>query len=173
MDHFNKSSAHGFSIPLIRMLATNTSATGGKSILINPGGPGGKCLSPIWQTMANFVIASGIAFLWRAGGDLNKIIGEGFHLVSFDPRGVNSSIPEASCYVTPAKRAEELETNPWDLEFEAGEMFTRAENGAKACADTMGELGAYINTPQTAADMNSILDAIGQEELYYWGFSCK
>lgn len=52
-------------------------------------------------------------------------------------------------------------------------MYTRAENGAKACEDTMGEHGAYINTPQTAADMNSILDAIGQEEMYYWGFSCK
>ena len=36
----------------------------------------------------------------------------------------------------------------------------------------MGEYGAYVNTPQTAADMNSILDAIGQEDIYYWGFSC-
>ena len=36
----------------------------------------------------------------------------------------------------------------------------------------MGEHGKYINTPQTAADMNSILDAIGQQKMYYWGFSC-
>ena len=52
-------------------------------------------------------------------------------------------------------------------------MYTNAENGAKACEDTMGEYGGYINTPQTAADMDSILDAIGQEKMYYWGFSCK
>jgi pimeloyl-ACP methyl ester carboxylesterase len=35
----------------------------------------------------------------------------------------------------------------------------------------MGEHGKYINTPQTAADMNSILDAVGQEDMAYWGFS--
>jgi hypothetical protein len=104
---------------------------------------------------------------------INKIVGENFHLLSFDPRGVNGSIPAASCYPSPEQRAVEFETNPWDIVFQAGEMFTRAENKAKACADTMGELGAYINTPQTAADMNTILDAIGQEEMYYWGFSCR
>jgi pimeloyl-ACP methyl ester carboxylesterase len=102
-----------------------------------------------------------------------KILGDGFNLLSFDPRGVNGSIPQAFCYVSPEQRAEEIETNPWNTEFEAGEMFTRAENKGKACSDTMGEHGAYINTPQTAADMNSILDAIGQKEMYYWGFSCR
>lgn len=35
----------------------------------------------------------------------------------------------------------------------------------------MGEAGAYFNTPQTAADMDSILDAVGQEKMLYWGFS--
>jgi pimeloyl-ACP methyl ester carboxylesterase len=50
-------------------------------------------------------------------------------------------------------------------------MFTLAANSAKACMDTAGEHGRYLNTPQTAADMNSILDAIGQEDMYYWGFS--
>lgn len=28
---------------------------------------------------------------------------------------------------------------------------------------------AYVNTPQTAADMNSILKAIGQRDMLYWG----
>lgn len=94
-------------------------------------------------------------------------------MLSFDPRGVNGSVPQASCYANPAQRSEQINHQPWDLYSEAGTMFTRAENQAKACADTMGEHGEYINTPQTAADMNSILDAIGQKEMYYWGFSCK
>lgn len=42
MDHLNKSSDKMFSIPLIRMLATNASASGDRHILLNPGGPGGK-----------------------------------------------------------------------------------------------------------------------------------
>lgn len=156
MDHFNKSgSDKTFSLPLIRMLGTNTSATGGKSILFNPGGPG----------------ASGINFMWRLGEHLNKIIGEGFHILSFDPRGVSGSIPQAICYADDAERLEQIKSNPWNIDFEAGEMFTRAENKVKACIDTMGDHGLYMNTPQTAADMNSILDAIGQEHMYYWGIS--
>jgi pimeloyl-ACP methyl ester carboxylesterase len=35
----------------------------------------------------------------------------------------------------------------------------------------MGVRGKYLNTPQTAADMNSILDALGQNDTIYWGFS--
>ncbi len=93
-------------------------------------------------------------------------------MLSFDPRGVKGSIPQASCYPSNVQRAQQMESNPWDIQFEAGDMFTRAENKAKACDDTTGRIGAYINTPQTAADMNSILDAIGQEKMYYWGFSC-
>ena len=52
-------------------------------------------------------------------------------------------------------------------------MYADAENGAKACEDTTGEHGWYINTPQTAADMNVILDAIGQEKMFYYGGSCE
>lgn len=104
---------------------------------------------------------------------INTVIGEDFNLLSFDPRGVNGSIPKASCYPTDALRAQSFEQIPWNVEFEAGDMFTGAENKAKACLDIMGEHGLYMNTPQTASDMNSILDALGQEKMFYWGFSCE
>lgn len=93
--------------------------------------------------------------------------------MSFDPRGVGRSIPSSSCYVSSRQRAQLKQTHFPDVSFQAGEMFTRSENLAKACIDTMGEHGAYINTPQTAADMDFILDAVGQEEMYYWGLSCE
>ncbi len=51
------------------------------------------------------------------------------------------------------------------------EAYAFAKNFVQACADTMGEHGLYINHPQTAADMNSILDAVGQEDMIYWEFS--
>ncbi|CAG8971312.1 hypothetical protein HYALB_00001479 [Hymenoscyphus albidus] len=156
------------------MLATNASASGDRHILTNPGGPGG----------------SGVEFLGRAAASLNKVIGENFHLLSFDPRGVSGSIPRAICYPSDTLRAESFIDAPWNLEFQAvrpfqktkkkkkqvdseriGKMYTKAENKAKACEDEMGEYGGYINTPQTAADINSILDALGQEKMYYWGFS--
>jgi len=50
-------------------------------------------------------------------------------------------------------------------------MYAWSHNLVRACAETMGEHGKYVNTPQTAADMNSILDAVGQEDMAYWGFS--
>lgn len=37
----------------------------------------------------------------------------------------------------------------------------------KACADVGGDHGKYVNTPQT----NSILDAVGQDYMVYWGTS--
>lgn len=100
------------------------------------------------------------------------MVGESFHLLSFDPRGVNGSVPRAICYPTEGKRADSFLNVPWHVEFEAGEMFTMAENKAKACHETMGEHGKYLNTPQTAADMDFILDALGQAKMFYWGFSC-
>lgn len=46
-----------------------------------------------------------------------------------------------------------------------------SENFAKACVETGGRHAEYVNTPQTAADLNYILDAVGQDGLAYWGFS--
>ena len=113
-----------------------------------------------------------MGLLRGSASDLNKLVGEGFHLLSFDPRGVSGSIPKAVCYQNTGERATAFASNPWNLEYQAGEMYTRAENKAKACRDMMGEHGKYINTPQTAYDMNLILDAIGQKNMYYWGLSC-
>jgi hypothetical protein len=54
MDHFTDSALEKtFSIPLVRMLASNASASGGKTIFLNPGGPGGNLRNaPIAAEMA-------------------------------------------------------------------------------------------------------------------------
>lgn len=75
-----------FNIPLIHMRGKNAT----QNLLLNPGGPGG----------------SGIEYVYRRGEQLNTTIGEGFHLLSFDPRGVNSSEPMASCYPNDEARRE-------------------------------------------------------------------
>lgn len=46
-----------------------------------------------------------------------------------------------------------------------------SENLAPAEAGPSKLTAGTVNTPQTAADMNSILDAVGQEDMIYWGFS--
>ncbi|EME86871.1 uncharacterized protein MYCFIDRAFT_86556 [Pseudocercospora fijiensis CIRAD86] len=153
MDQFNDTNSGNktFSIPLIR--ARGKDAT--QNLLLNPGGPGG----------------SGVEFLFRRGKQLSEIVGEGFHLLSFDPRGINGSKPLASCY--PDRESRRSLSGVRDLEpiHDSPEVYAWTQNFVKACADTMGEHGLYINTPQTAADMNNILDAVGQEDMVYWGFS--
>ena len=155
LDHFNASNNAGgkhFTIPLVRMRGKNAT----HNLLLNPGGPGG----------------SGAEFIHRRGAQLSEIVGEGIHLLSFDPRGINGSKPSASCYPDDdARRNIPKPEPPRNAITDSGELWAWAAGYARACTDTMGEYGPHINTPQTAADMNDILDALGQEDMYYWGFS--
>ncbi|KAJ5946467.1 Alpha/beta hydrolase fold-1 [Penicillium verhagenii] len=128
---------------------------GSPNLLLNPGGPGG----------------SGFDFLRRRGDVIKALVGDGFHLVSFDPRGVNRSTPTSSCYPDAKTRQDLSYVRASDAVRDGAEVYAWSQNFAKACPDTMGEYGEYINTPQTAADMNSILEALGQDDMFYWGFS--
>lgn len=153
MDQFNQSNSENrtFTIPLIRMRGMNAT----QNILLNPGGPG----------------ASGFEFLDQHGEQLRAVIGEGFHLLSFDPRGVNSSTPLASCYPDAKTREHLARVRFRNVEIDSPETYAWTQNFVKACPDTMGEHARYLNTPQTAADMNDILNALGQKDMIYWGFS--
>ncbi|PQK12854.1 hypothetical protein BB8028_0003g14690 [Beauveria bassiana] len=154
MDQFDskRSGNRTFSIPLIRRRG---GANATKNILLNPGGPGG----------------SGIGFMHRKGGAIHTIVGDDdFHLLSFDPRGIAGSRPRAECFSNLDRRLELTPHETGDPKQDA-ELWSETGNLMRACADNMGEYGPHVNTPQTAADMNSILDAVGQDNLYYWGFS--
>ncbi|KXX80382.1 Carboxylesterase B [Madurella mycetomatis] len=157
MDHFNSTNNapddKSFTIPLLRMRSKNANTT--TNLLLNPGGPGG----------------SGTAFVHVRGALLSTMLGDAFHLVGFDPRGVNQSVPLASCYPSAEARQELSPVRAKKVVEDSGELWAWSRNLAQACADTMGPHAAYINTPQTAADMNLILDALGQRDLYYWGLS--
>lgn len=153
MDQFNATNSGDkvFTLPLIRLRGKD----GAQNILLNPGGPGG----------------SGMEFMFRRGEQLSTILGDGFHLLSFDPRGINSSTPLATCYPDKETRRALAPGDFYKLVDDSGPAYASGQTFAKACAETMGEHGRYVNTPQTAADMNSILDAVGQEDMMYWGFS--
>ncbi|KAF7551876.1 hypothetical protein G7Z17_g4724 [Cylindrodendrum hubeiense] len=153
MDQFDavNSGDKTFQIPLIRLRGRNAT----QNLFVNPGGPGG----------------SGINFMYRKGELLNRIVGENFHILSFDPRGVNSSLPRASCYPTSDTRVKHSLAFDSDAVRESPSRYAWTQNYVTACQENLGEHGKYINTPQTAADMNTILDAIGQQDMVYWGFS--
>ncbi|KAI1749575.1 alpha/beta-hydrolase [Xylaria castorea] len=153
MDQFSHSHFENktFTIPLIRLRGHHAT----QNLLLNPGGPGG----------------SGIWFMHRLGEQLSTIVGEDFHLVAFDPRGVNGSRPLAICYPDEETRRKLGPVRDQRVLEDSAELYAWSKNYVRACAETMGDHGKYLNTPQTAADMNSILDALGQEDMIYWGFS--
>lgn len=153
MDQFDASNSGDktFNLPLIRMRGRNAT----QNLLLNPGGPG----------------ESGMAFLYTDGAHLRDVVGDGFHLLSFDPRGINKSRPAARCYPNKKARQRNFKLSDPDAFSRSEERFAWTQNYIQGCIDNMGEHGRYINTPQTAADMNSILDAVGQRDMVYWGFS--
>ncbi|PFH58542.1 hypothetical protein XA68_13543 [Ophiocordyceps unilateralis] len=150
MDQFapkNQTSDMVFNIPLVRLRREKAKT----NLLWNPGGPGDGGLEDVFE----------------AGDELSVMVGPDYHILSFDPRGVGSSLPAARC--APVGEVEKLEPGPAQLRDP--DSFASTTNLVRACAESMGEHGKYINSPQTAADMNSILDAVGQEKMVFWGVS--
>ncbi|KAJ9151614.1 Alpha/beta-hydrolase [Coniochaeta hoffmannii] len=152
MDQFDAANSGNktFNIPLVRLRGKNAT----QNLLVNPGGPG----------------AGGVWMMYWRGEEIKSIVGEDFHILAFDPRGTNGSRPLATCFPDEETR-DKLSDVRYAREEDGPELYAWTQNFVKSCRDTTGEYGLYVNTPQTAADMNSILDAVGQEDMYYWGLS--
>ena len=132
-DYTDHESTESLDLDLIRVRAINGTSQG--SIVFNPGGPGG----------------SGVEFLAFASADLHEILGGGFDLVSFDPRGTGKTIPfNCNMTIAPplakrdgptiAQNLTELLSSQWDY---FGEY-------AEACAEQSGRNGSVIGTTFTA-----------------------
>ncbi len=126
-------------------------------LLLNFGGPG----------------ASGVNILAESGrGVVPAEIGNRFDLVSWDPRGVNRSAP-VECLsdsemddwaVTPGIPDRPTATD-WAAALNDATWF------ANKCKAGTGEMLAYIGTPASARDMESIRVGLGVAKLDYLGFS--
>ncbi|KAH8914997.1 alpha/beta-hydrolase [Atractiella rhizophila] len=82
MDHLNPHPNSTVSLALRRLPATSPFAERRGSLFINPGGPGG----------------SGTEAVVEVGEYVSKIVGGRYDIVSWDPRGVNMTLPLMNCY---------------------------------------------------------------------------
>ncbi|KAL2146450.1 hypothetical protein VTI28DRAFT_3919 [Corynascus sepedonium] len=139
-------------------LATNSS-TGKKSertIVIEPGGPGG----------------SGTSYAWRVAENVTARFSDStFDVLGWDPRGVNASLPAITCFPHDASR------DHWsllsNLHYAVSESprqqleFADAMNAAilRACWEKHGDLGRFLGTGLVARDLEQIRIALGEGEL--------
>ncbi|KAH6629591.1 putative hydrolases or acyltransferase [Boeremia exigua] len=161
LDYTEPENGKTIDLQLIKIKATKEPFKG--SILTNPGGPGG----------------SGVEFVAIAGPEYTAHLG-GFHdVIGFDPRGTGRTIPfdctPSNTTASKVKRGQYNFTIPQNDAY--GELQRKLwdEGGvfAEDCANTPGnaDIGPYIGTAFVARDMLSIIDALGEEKLQYWGIS--
>ncbi len=125
------------------------------SLLANPGGPG----------------ASGVEFVSSmADGVVSADIRKAFDVVGFDPRGIGES-SAVDCGDDATLDA--YFTSDLPLENQADVEAARgvAKTFGQSCLDSTGPLLGKVDTVSAARDMDLMRGVLGDEKLYYVGFS--
>lgn len=116
-------------------------------LLLNPGGPGGEGL-----TLPTELAGAAIA--------------DRFDLIGFDPRGVGRS---TQLHCDAVEQDPPRPTRPTDAQFAA--LAAAARQREQACRRAGGGMQPFVNTANTARDMDVIRAALGEKKINYLGFS--
>ncbi|KAI8590765.1 Alpha/Beta hydrolase protein [Geranomyces variabilis] len=128
-----------------------------RTIVVNPGGPGG----------------SGTEYVWRKGEFLSSTYSDDqFDVLGWDPRGVNASLPNASCFSYEVDRDRYLVMGLKHFRAAGGDPRAQLEtadalNAAvmRGCAERLGDFPRFVSTAFVARDLNEIRKALGEKEL--------
>ncbi|BFZ58415.1 hypothetical protein PYCC9005_005477 [Savitreella phatthalungensis] len=149
------------SLPLARVRG-NRSA-GNRPIFQNPGGPGGSGV--------NLIYRNGVRTADRFNGTRD--------IISWDPRGINGSIPSMECYASGLERGVSAGESGGMLSS-AADSYERAMASNKVqsrgCGAISGEIGNYISTYYVVHDLRFIAAKMQKEtpekvKVDYWGYS--
>ncbi|KAJ5602259.1 hypothetical protein N7510_011793 [Penicillium lagena] len=156
LDYTDSSSQKTLTLQLAKIAAIEKPR--GKSVLLNFGGPGEDSLTSL----------AGI------GAEFQAIFGGHSDLITFNTRGVGSTLP-FSCYNSAAERITALMEAPIysnASDTAPGSAWAAATNYANTCYARMNETGGLVGTAFIARDMMQIVDALDEDGLlHYWGFS--
>ena len=150
-------------IAVSRIKHTSSAAKYQGVILTNPGGPGGSGLD-----LNTFLIAQ----LKAEGSAADKAAVGDYDWIGFDPRGVGSSVPAITC--APFYFSGDRENyNPRTKQI-LNYWLHRSARYDQRCATHSAAQSALLDnetTVDTARDMDSIRQALGQSQITYYGFS--
>ena len=123
------------------------------SMLVNPGGPG----------FGGSSLADDAAYYFSESL-LNR-----FDIIGWDPRGTGLTTPAVDCVDT-FDEYFGLDSPP-DTPEEKQALIDASQAFNDKCEENAGTILPYISTRASAADMNSIRLALGEEKITYFGFS--
>ncbi len=146
--------AGSLELELARKTSTGTGSERIGSLLFNPGGPGG----------------SGIEFLGSAAFTVPADIQDHFDLVSWDPRGVGESSP-VECLDSSEKDAQISGDISPDTPEELDRAVADQAEFLAGCENNNKDLIEHMSTADVANDLDTIRQALGDEQLNYVGFS--
>ena len=140
--------AQAITLSLRKQPATQAERIG--TLFLNPGGPGasGKNIVPSFER-------SGL---------------ERFDIIGWDPRGVGDSTAVVCFGDSPTDALVEVDTAPATTDG----LVTLAEAQAafgQSCWDNSGVLLEHVSTIETARDLDLLRALVGDEKLYYFGYS--
>jgi pimeloyl-ACP methyl ester carboxylesterase len=132
------------SLSLSRKKATGTR----RGVLVaNPGGPGGSGLR-----MPAFLAGTALA--------------KSYDLIGFDPRGVGDSTA-LTCQSVPEIAT--TDSRPVDADFP--KWAAEAHAAEDACERSAGGIRRYVNTANTARDVDLVRALLGESKINYLGYS--
>lgn len=154
---YDRPAGESIDLAVIRRKATSPSERIG-SLFFNPGGPGGAGTAALPAWYERFFPA-----------ELRKR----FDIVSWDPRGVGRSTA-VRCFGSAEEATAFWARQPAGFPVGAKERQTwfagRAEL-AENCQKRASKLLPHVSTPYTARDLDRLRQAVGDEQLTYWGLS--
>ncbi|KAL0936838.1 alpha/beta hydrolase family protein [Colletotrichum truncatum] len=126
-----------------------------RTIVIEPGGPGG----------------SGSRYTWQVAETVSKRFSDGeFDVLGWDPRGVNTTHPSVSCFPYDVDRdhwslltGQYIEVSNPKRQLQLADAMNNAT--FKACWETYGDIGRFVSTAFVARDLEEIRKAIGEDEM--------
>ncbi|MGI9053795.1 MAG: alpha/beta hydrolase [Ilumatobacteraceae bacterium] len=142
-----------FELFVARRLADDQATKIG-SLLVNPGGPG----------------FGGSDFALFAEQIYGADLLERFDIVGWDPRGTGLSEPAIDCVDDYDRYYAGVDITP-DDDAERQAIIDLAEEFADECEAGNADILPFIGTNNSARDMDSIRQALGEDEISYFGFS--
>ncbi|KAH8079799.1 TAP-like protein-domain-containing protein [Cristinia sonorae] len=127
-------------------------------VLFNPGGPGG----------------SGVKTVLGSAEKFQTILGEGYDIIGFDPRGIGATTPSLQTLQSKGEEGlflHHLLTTVNASDTALGALYATSQNLGELAQARMSHVAQHVSTPVVARDMLSIVKAHGRDKLQYWGFS--